>query len=269
MGWFMDAASMNMGKTMLDIVTGKPLELGGSLGRREATGRGVMLNTLEIMKRQNRDMKGSTIAVQGFGNVGSVAAKLLSDRGAKIIAVSDVSGWIYNENGLDVEGLIDHSYGGERIRYLSDYECGDCEFSTKGSDILSLDVDILIPAALENQITVENADEIRASIIVEGANGPITRNGDQIINERKIPVVPDILANSGGVIVSYFEWVQGIQSFFWDIDEVNKHLNRIMINSFQDVWSKSIDEKASLREGAFMLGLHKIGSALKLRGIFP
>ncbi|MGA1822867.1 MAG: Glu/Leu/Phe/Val family dehydrogenase [Thermoplasmatota archaeon] len=269
MGWFMDAASMNMGKTMLDIVTGKPLELGGSLGRREATGRGVMLNTLEIMKRLEMETVGSSIAVQGFGNVGSVAAALLAERGARIVAVSDVSGWIYNENGLDVEKLIEHSYGGERIRYLSDYECSECEFSTRGSEMLNLDVDVLIPAALENQITLDNADDIGASVIVEGANGPITKEADRIINERGIRVVPDILANSGGVIVSYFEWVQGIQSFFWDIGEVNTHLNRIMLSSFQDVWSRSVDEGSSLREGAFMLGLQKIGTALKLRGIFP
>lgn len=267
MGWFMDAASMNAGQTMLDIVTGKPLELGGSLGRNEATGRGVMLNTLEILDRLDKDPNKSTVAVQGFGNVGSVASRLLSENGAKITAVSDVSGWLYDPEGLDIAELIDFIYGGEKTRLLSEYQGG--EFSADGKKILEQDVDVLIPAALENQITMDNADRVEANIIVEGANGPLTKDADQALFENGVHVVPDILANSGGVIVSYFEWVQGIQSFFWDLDEVNSNLKRIMSNSFSEVWSRTRDQDTSMREGAFMLGLEKIGRAIELRGIFP
>jgi glutamate dehydrogenase (NAD(P)+) len=271
MGWFMDAASMNAGKTMLDIVTGKPLELGGSLGRQEATGRGVMLSTLDILGRLNIDPKKTTVAIQGFGNVGSTAADLLSEEGASVVALSDISGWIYDRNGLDVKKITDHVYGGGgRPRLLSEYDDrADCQFSSEGGKIMEMDVDVLIPAALENQITTENADRVQASVIVEGANGPITRDADAILNEKGIHVVPDILANSGGVIVSYFEWVQGIQSFFWDLNEVNCNLKKIMDSSFKAVWDRSREAETSMREGAFMLGLEKIGRAIQLRGIFP
>jgi glutamate dehydrogenase/leucine dehydrogenase len=269
MGWFMDAASMYSGTTMLDIVTGKPLELGGSLGRREATGRGVMLNILEILYRLGRDPKNSSVAVQGFGNVGSVAAQLLTEEGAKVVAVSDISGMLYDPDGIDVEGLIDFVYSSPKPRLFSEYEGDGTTFDQDGKQILYSDVDVLVPAALENQIITDNADKVQADIIVEGANGPITKKADNIINEKGIHVVPDILANSGGVVVSYFEWVQGIQSFFWDEDEVNKHLKRIMLGSFSEVWEMSKNEKISMREAAFTNGVSKISRALELRGIFP
>ena len=269
MGWFMDAVSMYEGSTVLDIVTGKPLELGGSLGRREATGRGVMLTTMEILKKLKRDAKKTKIAVQGFGNVGSIGAELLMEKGCKIVAVSDVSGGLYNPNGLDISELIRYVYGGEKIRLLKDYSTEKNESFITNEELLTLDVDVLIPAALENQIHTGNADDIKADIIVEGANGPITKKADDILNERKIQIVPDILANSGGVVVSYFEWVQGIQSFFWTINEVNRNLETIMLKAFQDIWDTAYKEKVSMRDAAFMLAIRKIAHAVELRGIFP
>ncbi len=269
MGWFMDAVSMYEGSTVLDIVTGKPLELGGSLGRREATGRGVMLTTMEILKKLKRDAKKTKIAVQGFGNVGSIGAELLMEKGCKIVAVSDVSGGLYNPNGLDISELIRYVYGGEKIRLLKDYSTEKNESFITNEELLTLDVDVLIPAALENQIHTGNAEDIKADIIVEGANGPITKKADDILNERKIQIVPDILANSGGVVVSYFEWVQGIQSFFWTINEVNKNLETIMLKAFQDIWDTAYKEKVSMRDAAFMLAIRKIAHAVELRGIFP
>lgn len=269
MGWFMDAASMFNGSTMLDIVTGKPLELGGSLGRMEATGRGVMLNTLEILKRLDKDPKGCSVAIQGFGNVGSIAAHLLSDRGTKIVAISDVSGMLYDPDGIDVHNLVKFIYPGGKPRLFSEYEKSGVDFIENGEDILTLDVDVLIPAALENQITADNADEVAADVIVEGANGPVTRNADSVLNEKDVHLVPDILANSGGVVVSYFEWVQGIQSFFWDIEEVNRNLKKIMQRSFSEVWDLARKEGFSMRDSAFQNGITKISRAIELRGIFP
>ncbi|MFW3145769.1 MAG: Glu/Leu/Phe/Val family dehydrogenase [Thermoplasmatota archaeon] len=269
MGWFMDAVSMYAGHTMLDIVTGKPLELGGSLGRREATGRGVMLNTMEILKRLGREPEKTTVAVQGFGNVGSVAGQLIAEKGSKVVAISDVSGVLYNPDGFDVEALIKYVYSGERPRLFKDYEGSNCTFEKDGEKIIYEDVNVFVPAALENQITMDNADRVRADIIVEGANGPITKKADSVMAEKGIVVVPDILANSGGVVASYFEWVQGIQSFFWDEDEVNRHLKRIMLKSFQEVWDLSKRENITMRESAFINGLTKITRALELRGIFP
>lgn len=269
MGWFMDAASMFKGNAMLEIVTGKPLDLGGSLGRNEATGRGVMLNSLQIMKRLGMEPKGCSVAVQGFGNVGSTAAHLLSEKGAKVVALSDVSGVLYNPDGLDIHKMIEWVYPGGKPRLFRDYNVLGTDFLENGRDILTMDVDVLIPAALENQITVDNADDVKAKVIVEGANGPITQNADGIINEKGIQVVPDILANSGGVVVSYFEWVQGIQSFFWDLDEVNRNLNRIIERSFTEVWDLAVKEKISMRDSAFQNGIGKISRAIELRGIFP
>jgi len=267
MGWIMDAVSMFEGQTVLDIVTGKPI--GGSLGRREATGRGVMLNTVEILKRMGKQIKGSTVAVQGFGNVGSVAAHLLAEMGCKVVAVSDVSCGIYNPDGLDVDRLVRFVYSSEKPELLENYQLEGNDDRISNKELLELDVDVLIPAALENQITTDNADNIKADIIVEGANGPVTKHADEILNERGVIIVPDILANSGGVIVSYFEWVQGIQSFFWDLDEVNRNLEKVMLKSFSEVWELGKREKTSLRDAAFMLALKKIAKAIELRGIFP
>jgi len=269
MGWFMDAVSMYAGHTMLDIVTGKPLELGGSLGRREATGRGVMLNTMELLRKLDRDPKKTTVAVQGFGNVGSVAAQLIAKQGSKVVAVSDMSGILYNPDGVDVDKLIEFVYSGPRPRLFKDFEGAGHTFEKEGKRLLFENVDILVPAALENQITMDNADNVKADIIVEGANGPITSKADAVMIEKGIQVIPDILANSGGVVASYFEWVQGIQSFFWDEDEVNRHLKRIMLKSFAEVWDLAEKERITMRESAFWLGVSKISKALELRGIFP
>ncbi|HEC81804.1 MAG TPA: Glu/Leu/Phe/Val dehydrogenase, partial [Thermoplasmatales archaeon] len=235
MGWIMDAVSMYEGQTVLDIVTGKPIDLGGSLGRREATGRGVMFNTLEILRRLKKDVRKTTVAIQGFGNVGSVAAELLEKQGCKVVAVSDVSCGLYNPDGLNIKALIDFVYNAPRPRLLKDYKLGRNDERISNEELLELEVDVLIPAALENQITSDNVDNIRAEVVVEGANGPVTKNADDVLAERGVTVVPDILANSGGVIVSYFEWVQGIQSFFWDIDEVNRNLEKIILKSFNEV----------------------------------
>jgi len=269
MGWIMDAVSMYEGQTVLDIVTGKPIELGGSLGRREATGRGVMLNTLEILKRLKKNPKGAKVAIQGFGNVGSVTAELLEEQGCKVVAVSDVSCGLYNPDGLNIKALIDFVYNAPRPRLLKDYKLGRNDERISNEELLELDVDVLIPAALENQITTENVDNIKADVIVEGANGPITKDADEVLAEKKVIVVPDILANSGGVIVSYFEWVQGIQSFFWGIDEVNENLKKIMLKSFSEVWETGEKEEVTLRDAAFILAIRKIAKAVELRGIFP
>ena len=269
MGWFMDAVSMQEGKTVLDIVTGKPLELGGSLGRREATGRGVMLTTIELLKKLKKDPKETSIAVQGFGNVGSIGAELLAEQGCKIHAVSDVSGGLYNPDGLDIPDIIKYVSSQPRAPLLKDYKRKKNDEIIENDELLELDVDVLVPAALENQIHSNNADKIKAGIIVEGANGPVTKKGDKILAEKKVYVVPDILANSGGVVVSYFEWVQGIQSFFWGVDEVNENLKKIMLKGFADVWNISAKEKVTLRDAAFILAITKISKAVELRGIFP
>jgi glutamate dehydrogenase (NAD(P)+) len=269
MGWFMDAISMQEGKTVLDIVTGKPLELGGSLGRKEATGRGVMLTTIEILNKLKKDPKKMGVAVQGFGNVGSIGAELLVQQGCKIHAISDVSGGLYNPDGLDIPDIIKYVNSQPRAPLLKDYKRKKNDEMIGNDELLELDVDVLVPAALENQIHSDNADKIKADIIVEGANGPVTKKGDKILAEKKVYVVPDILANSGGVVVSYFEWVQGIQSFFWGVDEVNENLKNIMLKGFADVWSISTKEKVTLRDAAFMLAITKIAKAVELRGIFP
>lgn len=269
MGWIMDAVSMYEGSTVLDIVTGKPLELGGSLGRREATGRGVMINTIEILERLGKDPKKTTVAIQGFGNVGSVAAKLLYEQGCKIVGISDVSAAFYNPDGLDIPKIIKYINSQPRTTMLKEYKWSKNDQMITNDELLALDVDVLVPAALENQIHKDNADKIKAKIIVEGANGPVTKKADKILEEKNIHIVPDILANSGGVIVSYFEWVQSIQSFFWDVTEVNKNLRKIMLKSFNEVWQTAQREHITMRNAAFILSIDKIARAVKLRGIFP
>lgn len=269
MGWIMDAVSMHEGQTVLDIVTGKPLELGGSLGRREATGRGVMLNTVEILKRLKEEPNKATIAVQGFGNVGSIGAELLTSQGYKILGVSDISGGLFNPNGLDIQSIIKYINSQPRTPFLKEYKRKKGDEVISNEEILELDVDVLIPAALENQIHRDNADKVKAKIIVEGANGPITRGGDEILNEKGVRIIPDILANSGGVIVSYFEWVQSIYSFFWGVDEVNENLRKIMLKSFAEVWNVSKKENVTMRDAAFFIAIKKIAKAVEMRGIFP
>jgi glutamate dehydrogenase (NAD(P)+) len=267
MGWIMDTVSMFEGRTVLDIVTGKPIELGGSLGRREATGRGVMISTLQVLKKKDKDPRGTTVAVQGFGNVGSVAADLLSQHGCKIIGVSDVSGAFHNPNGLDIADMLEYVKTSKN-HLLEGYNKGGVE-QISNEELLQLDADVLIPAALENQITSSNADKIRARFIIEGANGPTTPDADRILWDKNIIVIPDVLANSGGVVVSYFEWVQDIQAFFWDLNEINASLEKIMTNSFEEVWAISQKEKVDMRMGAYLIAVNRVANALKQRGIFP
>jgi len=269
MGWIMDAVSMYEGATVLDIVTGKPLELGGSLGRREATGMGVMLNTMEILKKQKKDPNKTRVVVQGFGNVGAIAAELLMEQGCKIIAISDVSGGLYDEDGLNIPDIKTSIASTPQARFLKDYTINKNIETISNKKLLELETDVLIPAALENQIHNENADKINAKIIVEGANGPITIKGNEMLTEKDVIVIPDILANSGGVIVSYFEWVQSIQSFFWEIKEVNDNLKKIILKSFNEAWRYSKKDRITIREATYRIAIKKIARALELRGIFP
>ncbi len=267
MGWIMDTVSMFEGRTVLEIVTGKPPDLGGSCGRFEATGRGVMLSTIQALKKKRCDPEKTTVAIQGFGNVGSIAAKLLVEKGCKIVAVSDVTGGFYNPKGLDMESIFKHVESSEN-HLLKGYQKKGTE-PISNEELLLLDVDVLIPAALENQITEKNASKVKAKFIVEGANGPTTTEGDEILDDKGTIVIPDILANSGGVIVSYFEWVQGLQCFFWDVSQVNSHLEKIMTNAFDSVWTLAQEEKTNVRNAAFMIALERVANALRERGIFP
>jgi glutamate dehydrogenase/leucine dehydrogenase len=266
MGWIMDTYSMFKGYPVPGVVTGKPIEIGGSLGRREATGRGVMLITREILNKLGIPIAGTKIAVQGFGNVGRVAAELLYDEGCSIVAVSDVSGGLYCEQGLNIQELT---------AYLDQHEClcNDCNFPgvlhISNEELLTLKTDVLIPAALENQINEKNAPDIQASIIIEGANGPVTLEADEILESKKKVVVPDILANAGGVVVSYFEWVQNIQSLMWDEEEVNRNMEKIMVRAFNEVWDKKLEKDTTMRMGAYVVALNRMVKAEKIRAIFP
>lgn len=267
MNWFMDTASALLGEPIYAIVTGKDLAVGGARGRREATGRGVMIVTKEVLARLGKELKDITVAVQGFGNVGSVAALLLHQAGAKVIGVADISGGLYNPNGLNIPELLEYVAHSPR-RLIAGYSAPGVS-AIPAEEILTLDVDVLIPAALEGQITERNANEIKAKIIVEGANGPTTPEADVILEERGRVVVPDILANAGGVVVSYFEWVQNLQYFYWGEEETNTRLAQVMCRAFQAVWDLAQEKKVSLRIAAQMLALSRIAEAIRLRGIFP
>jgi glutamate dehydrogenase (NAD(P)+) len=267
MAWIADTVSMLERKTVIDIVTGKPIPLGGSLGRKEATGRGAAMVTAEILKRKRQELSDTTVAVQGYGNVGSHAATILDQMGCRILAVSDISGGLYDRRGLDIADINRHVAAHPR-RLLEGYEASGVE-KIGNDELLTSDVDVLIPAALEHQIRVDNARDIQAKMIVEGANGPTTREADDILHERGVTVVPDILANAGGVVVSYFEWVQDLQCFFWDEEEVNSNLQRIMERSFKEVWDFSHEQGVSLRLGAYMLAVDRVAGAVRARGIFP
>lgn len=266
MAWIMDAYSMFKGYTIPAVVTGKPLEVGGSLGRTEATGRGAMLTLMRYLEKIGKNPKDMTLAVQGFGNVGSIGAKLIRDHGIKIVAVSDLGGAVYHPNGIDVDSAME--YARKNNKSLVGYreeglkEIDDDEF-------WGLPVDILFPAALENQINERTAPLIKAKIILEGANGPTSVEGDKILAEKGAVVIPDILANAGGVVVSYFEWVQNLESFMWDEEYVNHNLAKIMKHAFEQVWETSHEMKSSLRMGAYMVALQRVVKAKKLRGVFP
>jgi glutamate dehydrogenase (NAD(P)+) len=267
MAWIADTVSMLERRTVIDIVTGKPIALGGSLGRKEATGRGVAIVTSELLKRKHQDLSHTTVAVQGYGNVGSHAATILDQMGCQIVAVSDISGGLYNPGGLDIANINQHVASHPR-HLLEGYEAPDVE-KISNDELLTSDVDVLIPAALEHQIRADNAPNVRAKMIVEAANGPTTLDADQILEDQGVTVVPDILANAGGVVVSYFEWVQDLQCFFWDEDEVNRNLKRIMVRSFKEVWDFSQEQAVSLRMGAYMLAVDRVAGAVRARGIFP
>ena len=264
MAWIMDTYSMNIGYVVPGVVTGKPISVGGTRGRVEATGRGILYIVQEACRARGMSLEGATVAVQGFGNVGSNAARLLRSQGVKLVAVSDVSGGVYNPNGFDWHYLLALK---EEGTFLSTVH-GDF-YHVTNEELLELPVDILIPAALENQITARNAPRIKAKMIIEGANGPTTPQADDILNANEVFVVPDILANAGGVVVSYFEWVQDLQSFFWEEEEVSLRLRRIMARSFEEVASLAEEKQVSMRQAAYMLALRREEEALRLRGIFP
>jgi len=267
MAWIADTVSMLEGRSVMEIVTGKPVALGGSLGRHEATGRGLAIITAEVLRRLNRTPSGTRVAVQGYGNVGATAATLLHEMGCRIVAVSDVSGGVYDAAGLDVAGLnryVDAQPG----HLLEGYQAPGVD-RISNDELLTSAVDVLIPAALEHQIRADNAPSVQAGVIVEGANGPTTREADEILRDRNAIVVPDILANAGGVIVSYLEWVQDLQSYFWDEPDVNHRLNTIMVRSFNEVWEYSQHRQVPLRLGATMLAVDRVATAIGTRGLFP
>ncbi|MBE7467869.1 MAG: glutamate dehydrogenase [Anaerolineae bacterium] len=267
MAWMSDTYSMLRGEASQEIVTGKPLILGGSAGRADATGLGVAIIAENTMKRYGTPVEGATVALQGFGKVGYWTAHYLVRDGCKVVAVSDVSGGYYNPQGLDVEAMLAYTRTSP-TRTLAGYAPPGVE-TVSNEELLLLPCDVLIPAALEDQITVRNADRIRARYIVEGANGPTSAAADNILHQRGVIVSPDILANAGGVTVSYFEWVQGLQAFQWGLDEVQKNLRRFLYNAFDQVCDFSEANKVSLRQGAFMLAVSRVAEALDQRGIFP
>jgi glutamate dehydrogenase (NAD(P)+) len=262
MAWIMDTYSMHKRHTVTSVVTGKPVEMGGSLGRREATGRGCMLVTREALRKLEMPVQGTKVVVQGFGNVGSVAAQLMTRAGMTVVAVSDKSGGIYNPKGLDIDDVLDHV---KRHRFLREYR--NAEIVTN-EQLLTLECDVLIPAALENVITSHNAANIKARIICEGANGPTTPGADKILEQKGVFVIPDILANAGGVTVSYFEWVQDRGGYFWDEETVNQRLERIMVRSFDEVVGMSGRHGVNTRIGAYMLAIDRVAVVHRLRGMY-
>ncbi len=262
LAWIMDTDSMHKRHTVTAVVTGKPVAMGGSLGRREATGRGCMFVTREALKRLKLPVKGARVAVQGFGNVGSIAAELMEAEGMRVVAVSDKSGGVYNQNGLKIPDVIQHV---RQRKLCADYT--EAEHVTN-EELLTLDCDVLVPAALENVITSHNAGSIKARIICEGANGPTTAGADRILEENGVFVIPDILANAGGVTVSYFEWVQDRGGYFWDEDTVNQRLERIMVHSFDEVAGMAARHGINLRIGAYMLAIDRVAAVHRLRGMY-
>lgn len=267
MNWIVDTASLLSGEPVPGIVTGKSIELGGAVGRREATGRGVMFTTLGVLHRLGIDVNTSRIAVQGFGNVGSIAARLLAEQGANVVGIGDVSCALYCPAGFDVKHVRDY-IATSPGHLLAGYDAPGVE-EISNDELLELDVDVLIPAALEAQITSRNAHSVRAKVVVEGANGPTTPEGDLILAERGATVVPDILANAGGVVCSYFEWVQNIQCFPWEEEETNQRLGRIMQRALDEVWQLAQERNISLRLAAYVLAVERVAQAVKLRGVFP
>ncbi len=262
MAWVMDTYSMHVGHTETAVVTGKPIEMGGSLGRREATGRGVMIVTRDAAAHLGLDIKAATVAVQGFGNVGSVSADLLSKIGARIVAVTDWKGGVYNPAGLDIAKMLDYA---KQHKTIDGFPGGE---PIENEQLFSLDVDILVPAALENQITRENAGSIKAKIVAEGANGPTTPDAHRYLHERGVFVIPDILANAGGVTTSYFEWVQDRHGYFWEEEEVNRRLEAKMVEAFRDVLDTSVRYKTDMRTAAYIVAINRVATVTRMRGMY-
>jgi len=264
MAWMMDTFSTLKGYSVPGVVTGKPIELGGSLGRFEATGRGVVISSLEAMRHLNIPIEGAKVVIQGCGNVGGIAAMHFHRLGAKVIAISDSQKGLFNEKGLDVIRALE---------YKAKYKCFVCETKDEteitNQELLELECDILVPAAIENQITEKNASRVKAKVIAEGANGPTTPEADEILNEKEIFIVPDILANAGGVTVSYFEWVQNLQELIWSEEEVLDRLTRIMQKGFKEVLEISLSKKIPMRTAALVLGIGRVAEATRLRGLYP
>ncbi len=263
MAWMMDTYSMQQGNTVLGVVTGKPLLLGGSLGRAEGTGRGVAYMVMEAARVLYKELRGLRIAIQGLGNVGSVAARLLYEQGCSIVAVSDISGGAYNPKGILIPYLLHYLQENKHVAGLKEAD------AITNQELFELDCDVIVPAAIEGQITEENADKIKAKIIVEGANGPTTPEADKILQDKKVFLVPDILANAGGVTVSYFEWVQDIQYYFWSEEDIQKKLKDVMVGTFNRVLALSNKQGVDMRTAGLMLGIGRVAEAKKLRGLYP
>jgi glutamate dehydrogenase (NAD(P)+) len=263
MAWIFDTYSMNKGYSVLGVVTGKPLEIGGSLGRVEATARGAAFCIREALRKEGHEVAGRRVAIQGFGNVGRNLALILADQGASIVAVSDSSGGIYKPDGLDVAAAVEHK---RTHRSFDGFEGAE---AITNEDLLILDCDVLAPCALEQVLTGDNADKVKARIVAEGANGPVTPEADQILDERGVLVLPDVLANAGGVVVSYFEWVQGLQEYFWKESEVNAKLNDIVTRAFAETWREHEERVISMRQAAYAIAVGRVAEATITRGLYP
>jgi glutamate dehydrogenase (NAD(P)+) len=263
MAWIFDTYSMNKGHSVLGVVTGKPLAIGGSLGREEATARGALYVLRGAARKRQLSLNGATVAVQGFGNVGSYLARFVAQDGAKVIAISDSAGGVHNPNGIDIEAAFAHKREHGTLGGLPGTE------PISNDDLLLLECDVLAPCALEQVITASNADRIKAKIVVEGANGPVTPAADEILEQNGVLILPDILANAGGVIVSYFEWVQGLQEYFWSENEVNAKLNDIVTRAFNETWATHEGKKVSMRLASYGLAVERVAEATTTRGIYP
>jgi glutamate dehydrogenase (NAD(P)+) len=263
MAWIFDTYSMNKGHSVLGVVTGKPLNVGGSLGRLEATAHGALYCIHEAIRKKEMRMEGLRCVVQGFGNVGSFLAKFLAEQGATVVAVSDSRGGIYNDDGLDMASVLAHKQETGALEGLRGAE------SITNEELLLLDCDVLAPCALEQVITSANADQVKAKIVAEGANGPVTPTADEILDDRGVLILPDVLANAGGVVVSYFEWVQGLQEYFWKEDEINSKLRDITTRAFNETWRTMEDRKTSMRLAAYGLAVRRVADATITRGLYP
>jgi glutamate dehydrogenase (NAD(P)+) len=263
MAWIFDTYSMNKGHSVLGVVTGKPVQIGGSLGREEATARGALYCVREALRKQGRPMQGTTVAIQGFGNVGGYLARFLAEDGAKVVAISDSSGGLHNENGIDIAAAFAHKRETGSLSGLRGAE------AISNDDLLLLDCDVVAPCALEQVLREDNAPQVRARIVVEGANGPTTPEADRILEDMGVLVLPDVLANAGGVVVSYFEWVQGLQEYFWKETEVNAKLNDITTRAFHETWNTQQEKGTSMRLAAYGLAVLRVAEATNTRGLYP